>query len=48
MPGLQTKTLVVTPISGDNFTLIPPNCMAGWYVCPDKAEFSFLQKNTAF
>ena len=48
MPGLQTKTLVVTPISGDNFTLIPPNFMAGWYVCSDKAEFSFLQKNTAF
>ena len=25
MPGFQTKVLVVTPISGDNFRLIPPN-----------------------
>ena len=24
MPGLQTKALVATPISGDNFRIIPP------------------------
>ena len=29
MPSLQTKALVVTPISGDNFRIIPPNCMVG-------------------
>ena len=29
MPSLQTKVLVATPISGDNFRIIPPNCMVG-------------------
>ena len=33
MPSLQTKALVVTPISGDNFRIIPPNCMV-MVVCP--------------
>ena len=27
MLRLQTKALVVTPICGDNFRIIPPNCM---------------------
>ena len=27
MPSFQIKALVVTPIGGDNFRLIPPNCM---------------------
>ena len=27
MPSLQTKALVVKPISDDNFRIIPPNCM---------------------
>ena len=27
MLSFQTKALVVTPISSDNFRLIPPNCM---------------------
>ena len=27
IPGFQTKALVVRPICGDNFKLIPPNCM---------------------
>ena len=27
MRSFQTKALVVTPISGNNFTLVPPNCM---------------------
>ena len=27
MPSLQTKALVITLISGDNFRIIPPNCM---------------------
>ena len=49
MPGFQTKALVVTSISGDNFRIIPPNCVTGLrHVCSDKAEFSFLQKKTAF
>ena len=30
MPGFQTKALVVTPISGENFRLIPPNFMVGY------------------
>ena len=29
MPSLQTQALVVTPMSGDNFRVIPPNCMVG-------------------
>ena len=48
MPSFQTKALVVTPISGDNFRLIPPNCMLIRHVCSSKAEFSFLQKKTSF
>ena len=27
MPSFQTKTLVITPISGDKFRIIPPTCM---------------------
>ena len=30
MSSLQTKALVVTPISGDNFRIIPPGCMVGY------------------
>ena len=29
MPGFQTKALMVTPISVDNFRIISPNCMVG-------------------
>ena len=29
MAGFQTKAPLVTPISGDNFGFIPPNCMVG-------------------
>ena len=49
MPSFQTKALVVTPISGDNFRIIPPNIL--WlvrHVCFDKVEFSFLQKKPLF
>ena len=49
MPSFQTKALLVTPISGDNLRLIRPNCIGlVSHVCSDKAEFSFLQKKTAF
>ena len=27
VPNFQIKALMVTPISGDNFRIIPPNCM---------------------
>ena len=29
MPSFQTKALVVTSISGDNFRIIPPKYMVG-------------------
>ena len=46
MPIFQTKALVVTPISGGNFRIIPIWLVK--YACSDEAEFSFLQKKTAF
>ena len=48
MPGFQIKALVITPISGDNFRLSHPTVWLVRHVCSDKAEFSFLQKKTAF
>ena len=40
MPNLQTKALVVTPISGDNFLeLFHPIVWLVRQVCSDKAEF---------
>ena len=30
MLGFQTKALVVTPITSENFRLIPPNFMVGY------------------
>ena len=48
MPSLQTKALVVKPISGDNLELSHPIVWLVRHVCSDKAEFSFLQKKTAF
>ena len=48
MPGFQTKVLVVTPISSDNFRIIPPIVWLVRHVCSNEAEFSFLQKKAAF
>ena len=48
MQGFQTKALVVTLIGGDNFRLIPPNCIVGWHVCSDKAEFSSFKRRPVF
>ena len=44
MPGFQTKALVVTPISGDNFRIIPPIVWLFRYVCSNKAEFLFCKR----
>ena len=49
MQGFQTKALVVTSISGENFsTFSHPNVWLAMHVCPDKAELSFSQKKTTF
>ena len=50
MPSLQTKALVVTPISGDNFRIIPPNCMVGWLgkYAPIKLNFPFCKEKPLF
>ena len=49
MPSLQTKALVVTPISGDNFRIIPPNCMVGTGMCaPIKQNFPFCKRKLLF
>ena len=48
MPSLQTKALVVTPVNGDNFRIISRIVWLVRHVYSDKAEFSFLQKKTAF
>ena len=47
MPSFQTKALVVTPISGDNFRIIPPSCMVSQacvLLCKRKPLFDALLK----
>ena len=44
MPSLQTKALVVTPISGDNFRIIPPGvnqCSFKLSDCPPGCRVNF-------
>ena len=48
MPSFQTKALIVTPIGGDNLEFSHPIVWLVRHVRSDKAEFSFLQKKTAF
>ena len=48
MLSLQTKALVVMPISGDNLELSHLIVWLVRHVCFNKAEFSFLQRKTAF
>ena len=39
--------VVVTSISGNNFRIISPSCLVR-PACSDNAEYSFLQKKTAY
>lgn len=42
VPSFQTKTLMVSPVGGDNCRIFPPNCMVGLSTISDKAEFCLL------
>ena len=44
----QTNALMVPPVGGNNFGNFAPNCLVGLARCSHKAEFSFLQRKTAF
>ena len=50
MPRFKTKALILPPVGGSNFEIIPPSCMiclASIHI-PTKLTFLFLQINTAF
>ena len=47
MPGFQTKALVERRLLVIILDLSRPVVWLFRHVCSDKAEFSFLQKNTA-
>ena len=48
MPSLQTKALVATPISGDNFRIIPPNYTVSQACAPIKLNFPFCERKPLF
>ena len=49
MPSFQTKPLMVPPISGDNFGIIPRYCMVGFGKhVPTKRNFLFCKEKLLF
>ena len=48
MPSFQTKALLVTPIGGGNFRLIPPNCMVSQECVLRQSLIFFLAKENRF
>ena len=48
MPGFQTKALVVTSISGENFRIISPNCMVSQACVLRQSRFVLFIKEDRF
>ena len=48
MPSFQTKGLMVLLVSGNNFGIIPPNCMAGLASMFGESQVFFFTKKDYF
>ena len=45
VPGFQTKALIVPPVGGNNFGIIPSNCIVDLAGMLRQSRFSFTKKH---